>query len=550
MIPPDEIIPSGGNELTPDAGGSPVIKRMVNDLIALARKNGEQAPATRGSPWTVPDLSLEMLWCKPGAFQMGSPEEEEGRYDDETLHTVTLTEGYWLGKHPVTQAQWEKVMGENPSELKGEDRPVGQVTWADVTSFCEKLTEQESEADRLPAGMSYQLPTEAQWEYACRAETTTAYAFGDSLTSDQANIDGGPDETTDVGKYPPNAWDFHDMHGNVDEWCADWYEENYPTGNVTNPTGPADGSFRVRRGGSWYFTADDARSANRSRLVPALSSHILGFRLSLRPPASKAEPQVQEKESVAVSVNAGTAITIRDLGLDMLWVKPGTFEMGSPPEEEDRRNNETQHTVTLTEGYWLGKYPVTQAQWEKVMGDNPSHFKGADRPVETASWDKITSFCERLTERERKAGRLPAGMAYQLPTEAQWEYACRAGTTTAFSFGDKLTEKDANYAHDGFGTGLRTSNVGEYASNLWGFHDMHGNVWEWTADWYEEYTSGAVSDPVGPAGVFSTFSTRVRRGGSWINSAYFARSAYRKAGLPAYSDDSLGFRLSLRPASQ
>ena len=133
-------------------------------------------------------------------------------------------------------------MGENPSELKGEDRPVGQVTWADVTSFCEKLTEQESEADRLPAGMSYQLPTEAQWEYACRAETTTAYAFGDSLTSDQANIDGGPDETTDVGKYPPNAWDFHDMHGNVDEWCADWYGENYPTGNVTNPTGPAVGS--------------------------------------------------------------------------------------------------------------------------------------------------------------------------------------------------------------------------------------------------------------------------------------------------------------------
>ena len=100
MIPPDEIIPSGGNELTRYAGGSPIITGMANDLLALARKSGEQAPATRGSPWTVPDLSLEMLWCKPGAFQMGSPEDEEDRYDDETLHTVTLTEGYWLGKTP------------------------------------------------------------------------------------------------------------------------------------------------------------------------------------------------------------------------------------------------------------------------------------------------------------------------------------------------------------------------------------------------------------------------------------------------------------------
>ena len=275
---------------------------------------------TVGSPWIVPDLSLDMLWCKPGAFQMGSPEDEEDRQDNETLHEVTLTSGYWLGKHPVTQAQWEKVMGDNPSHFKGADRPVENVSWDEVTSFCEKLTELEREAGRLPAGMSYQLPTEAQWEYACRAGTTTAYAFGDELTEKDANFEKFTmsDETTDVGKYPANEWGFHDMHGNVWEWCADLYEDDYPTGNVTNPTGSADGSPRVLRGGSWFITANYARSASRSWYVPAFSDDYLGFRLSLRPPASKAEPlvQVQEQESVAVSVNAGTAITIRDLGLD------------------------------------------------------------------------------------------------------------------------------------------------------------------------------------------------------------------------------------------
>jgi formylglycine-generating enzyme required for sulfatase activity len=543
MIPPDEIIPSSRNELTRYAGGSPIITGMANDLLALAKKSGEQTPATLGSPWTVPDLSLEMLWCKSGSFQMGSPEDEEDRYDDETLHEVTLTSGYWLGKHPVTQAQWEKVMGDNPSDFKGANRPVEEVSWDDVTSFCEKLTELEREAGRLPAGMAYQLPTEAEWEYACRAGTTTRFAFRDELTEEDANFDENVDETTDVGKYPANAWGFHDMHGNVWEWTADWCGENYPTGNVTNPTGSADGAARVARGGSWDNTANDARSAKRYGFEPAYSNSILGFRLSLRP-ASKAEPQVQvqEKESVAVSVNAGTAITIRDLGLDMLWVKPGTFEMGSPLEEEGRYYRETQHTVTLTEGYWLGKYPVTQAQWEKVMGDNPSRFEGADRPVDTASWDDVTSFCEKLTELERKAGRLPAGMAYQLPTEAQWEYACRAGTTTAFFFGDSLTSDQANIR----GGPGETTDVGQYPANAWGFHDMHGNVWEWTADWYEEFTRGAVSDPVGPA----VGSDRVVRGGSWLFTALCARSAYRRRYGPDDRFNFLGFRLSLRPASK
>jgi formylglycine-generating enzyme required for sulfatase activity len=145
-------------------------------------KNGKTIKEERigKKPFTIPGLAMEMLLCKPGTFTMGSPKSEKHRDDDETQHAVTLTEGFWLGKYEVTQAQWERVMGSNPSRFKGAGRPVETVAWHDATSFCEKLTERESKAGRLPAGMSYQLPTEAQWEYACRAGTKTAHAFGEA----------------------------------------------------------------------------------------------------------------------------------------------------------------------------------------------------------------------------------------------------------------------------------------------------------------------------------------------------------------------------------
>ncbi|MDA9962627.1 formylglycine-generating enzyme family protein [Opitutales bacterium] len=241
--------------------------------------------AAEGKAFVIADLSMEMLWIKPGTFEMGSPSSEKDRDDDETPHMVTLTQGFYLGKHEVTQSQWEKVSGSNPTHFKGGDRPVEKVSWPDVTSFCNKLTASERMAGRLPAGMTYQLPTEAQWEYACRAGTKTSFSFGDELTSDQANIRGSPRETTDVGQYAANPWGFHDMHGNVWEWCADWYGA-YPTGAGRDPVGPADGSYRVNRGGSWLSTASYARSAIRNRRGPANSNYILGFRLSLRP-ASK-----------------------------------------------------------------------------------------------------------------------------------------------------------------------------------------------------------------------------------------------------------------------
>ena len=228
---------------------------------------------------------IEMIWCPPGTFLMGSPAGEPERRDDEIQHEVTLTQGFWLGKYPVTQAQWEEVMGENPSDCKGDDLPVEYVSWDDCQEFLSKLNAQgEGE---------FRLPTESEWEYACRAGTATPFCFGNAITPEQVNYDGNSPyaggakgeyrgETTPVGHFPPNAWGLHDMHGNVFEWCQDWFG-NYPTGAVTDPMNPESTTSRVLRGGSWNSKAKYCRSAYRRYRTPDRATGITGVRI-LRTP--------------------------------------------------------------------------------------------------------------------------------------------------------------------------------------------------------------------------------------------------------------------------
>ena len=236
-------------------------------------------------------VDLDMIWIEPGTFMMGRPKDELGRYDDEVQHEVTLTKGYWLGKYEVTQAQYETVMGTNPSYWKGANLPVEIVSWSNAMDFCAKLTASEKAAGRLPNGYEYTLPTEAQWEYACRAGTTTALNSGKNLSDKdrcpEMNEVGWYDgnfalKTHLVGQMKPNAWGLYDMHGNVFEWCLDWYEENYPTSAVTDPTGPETGEYRVLRGGSYYDYANYCRSAYRYFYADAGWAHF-GFRVALAP---------------------------------------------------------------------------------------------------------------------------------------------------------------------------------------------------------------------------------------------------------------------------
>ena len=218
------------------------------------------------------------------------------------------------------------------------------------------------------------------------------------------------------------------------------------------------------------------------------------------------------------------------LGMEFVWIPEGTFVMGSPEDEYGRDDDEVQHEVRISEGFWMGKYEVTQGEWEAVMGENPSVFDacGSRCPVESVSWADVQEFTQKLNERESGSGS-----RYRLPSEAEWEYAARAGTTGA-RYGD-LEEIAWSLEN----SGEETHPVGTKGANAWGLHDMLGNVFEWTGDWYGEYPSASVTDPEGP----STASSRVARGGSWGTDARGVRSAYRADYSPGHRNFNFGFRL-------
>jgi formylglycine-generating enzyme required for sulfatase activity len=213
---------------------------------------------------------------------------------------------------------------------------------------------------------------------------------------------------------------------------------------------------------------------------------------------------------------------------NMILIKAGTFVRIKYP-------------VTLSRDFWLGKYEVTQGEYAAVMGKNPSHFPGdSNRPVEKVSYFDAAAYCLALTKREREARRLPPNYDYRLPSEAEWEFACRAGTTNLFSFGDETTEAD-QYAWTLENSHATTHPVGQKRPNLWGFHDMHGNVWEWCSDWFAPYTPGAVTNPVGP----SESKYKVFRGGGWNHAIDFARSSSRFMMSPSNGIYFVGLRVAL-----
>jgi formylglycine-generating enzyme required for sulfatase activity len=225
------------------------------------------------------------------------------------------------------------------------------------------------------------------------------------------------------------------------------------------------------------------------------------------------------------------------IGMELKLIPAGTFLMGSANGSSDEQ---PVHEVTITKPYYLGVTEVTNGQWQAVMGDVPSRWKNADLPVENVSWADAATFCSRLSglAAERQAGRV-----YRLPTEAEWEYARRAGTTTEYSFGDDDSLL-GDFAWFDDNSGRQTHPVGEKRPNGWGLYDMHGNVWEWCSDWYGDYTAGAVRDPVGPA----SGSDRVLRGGGWYSPAWICRSEDRGGIDPSGRGSSYGFRLAVSPS--
>jgi formylglycine-generating enzyme required for sulfatase activity len=231
--------------------------------------------------------------------------------------------------------------------------------------------------------------------------------------------------------------------------------------------------------------------------------------------------------------------------------------MGSPSDEPERRPGETQVEVTISKGFWVGKYEVTQGQWKQVIGRFPGELtagEGDDFPVYTINFAEAEEFCRKLTEQTRASGALPKDWEFRLPTEAQWEYACRAGSTTATAFGNKLSSKQANFQgkpYNGAEEGpslKRAAKVGSYPANAWGVHDMHGNVFEWCRDWYLRSLPGGVDPDLRDAFSSATKSehgdiSRVRRGGCWADEGWPCRSAFRLRFEPERRHDHIGFRI-------
>ncbi|MFL5338800.1 MAG: formylglycine-generating enzyme family protein [Gemmataceae bacterium] len=553
-----------------------------------------------GDEWSANGLGMRFCWCPEGTFTMGSPKNEKEREPQyyqfsEDQVVVKLTKGFWLGKFEVTQALWEKVMGTNLraqikktddqtyqdyinspkgvprsawAQLAGEgsNYPMYFVNHVEATAFCQKLTEQEQKTGRLPRGWEYRLPTDAQWEYACRAGTKTATAFGDRLSSYQANFKGGYPYNgaangptlglmRPVGSYRPNAWGLCDMHGNAAEWCRDCYLANLPGGTdpevMSNPGRSSGEADRVLRGGSWQSYGSDCRSARRYGYAPASRDYRWGFRVAVVMPNPKPNlvPSPDPKP-----LPAGTVVN--SIGIKLAPIPAGKFLMGSPPDEPGRPQTgfglvdyETQHEVTIREPFYLGIYLVTQDQYRYVMGDSPNYFpsnfshEGLGKenvkefkdtkwfPQECVSWDNAQEFCRRLSA-------LPAEKAhkrvYRLPTQAEWEYACRAGTATRYYFGNDINKSQANFNGD-LG---RTTPVGHYANpNKFGLYDMHGNLWEWCEDAYAPYQQDP-KNPKPPGG-------RVLRGGAFINYGYDCRSASRNAASDHVGHVTYGFRVAL-----
>ena len=240
--------------------------------------------------FTYQGIRHAFRWIPSGSFMMGSPEDEQGRYHDEDLHSVTLSKGFWLGETTVTQALWQALMSTNPSEFKGENRPVEQVSWDDIQPFIERL-------NQLHPELQTRLPWEAEWEYACRARSQTPFNFDGELTLDKVNYrgtweykadewgEGAKQETTEVKSYPCNAWGLYEMHGNVWEWCQDNWQEQLGKEAVCDPwlrqQSLVPVSARVVRGGSWDDLGRLVRSAFRGRNSPDFRDSYLGFRLAL-----------------------------------------------------------------------------------------------------------------------------------------------------------------------------------------------------------------------------------------------------------------------------
>jgi len=570
---------------------------QFDKVLEIAKKDGRE-PA-RAATWEMLMMpGHRVRITKP--FYMGATEVTVGQYREFCEDSGYKTEAEqglnggvpYRGRRPI--CTWRKPMVWIKLKQK-DDEPVLHLCWNDCVAFCKWLSEKE--------GIEYCLPTEAEWEYACRAGTTTAWCFGNFEDFDRLGHEymfvseppqGKHDRPSSVAQKKPNAFGLYDMHGNVWEYVADWWHRfTYKNSPVNDPTGPTEQSEkgdmrRIIRTGSFDWGRWGAQSVYRMRITQRSTQHPhQGFRVAMRikgvegvapavepceerqkntidPGADSAEVLAALKAG-AKKVPAGSQDLPKELAIDLpggvkmsfVLIPPGSFLMGSNRGFGDEA---PVHRVVISKPFYMAKHEVTTAQWAALMGKD-ARFKfwesangefddavGPMKAMRDVSWDECQAFVAALQKKVTVPTR--EAHSFALPTEAQWEYACRAGSTTEFHFGDDASTMGeyarfaGNMIWPGGGRtfpdgtpirGVHYHDVGQKKPNAFGLYDMHGGVWEWCADYFDKdyYLNSPLVDPTGPeSGRF-----RALRGGSWFRYAKYCRSAYRRFFYPACDGD-------------
>lgn len=484
-------------------------------VMVIVTVTGSINSAEDGNPLTantgsdiLDKLVADMVYVSAGQFAMGATSEQAGASQDNEypMHVVTLSP-YYINKFELTQDIWQEVMGSNPSRYQGDKRPVTNVSWEETQTFLEELSAR--------TGYSFRLPTEAEWEFAARGgNDSQGYKYAGSNNVSDVFSGQGSWQHTSVGRKEPNELGLYDMSGNVWEYCSDVFNDfAYGPLEDTNPKGPVYGENHTVRGGGADYYSNGSGDGRVSRRAGSNGGDNVGFRIAYSP-----------KENVEPS-------EIEKLANSMVDVPTGTFTMGATEEQTGsaQDNEQPPHPVKLSP-YKISKTEVTQNLWYLIMGDNPSRYKGATRPVTNVNMEQVKEFIARLNAQSTQV--------YRLPTEAEWELAARGGYPVSnfkYAGSDNVSE-----VFSAQGSWQPTS-IGRKEPNSLGIYDMSGNAWEYCGDLYNDfaYDRELTKNPKGPL-MGNSFSVRGGGADYYSNGSGDGRVSRRTG---SNGGDNVGFRL-------
>ena len=515
-------------------------------------------------------VTLRLKKIASGRAFLGAKPEEPGFAADEAQRSVRMRQHYWIGMTEVREVEYRQVM-QTDHPVAQSELPVTRVSWDEAQVFCDQLN---ALSLNRPAGYAFRLPTENEWEFALRSgegpAKSRSYSWGDEPALRHANMMAGythkgapKGSVQSVGSYAPGPHGLLDMHGNVAEWCVDWY------GPIDNADQPGlYGIARVVRGGSWMSTADQTRTAARGREFPTVKRPDVGFRLVLGPELpwlelsldSSPPPQRQVKaleDFPGFPPGENFVLPLGDgVSAEMVAIPAGHFFMaaGSHLDSSNRMHEVQMH---IEKPFWISAHEIDQEVYAIVRRQHPVKPLGVNYPMFGINWKAANFFAMQISQLYKK--QLPASYEFRLPTEAEWEYACRAGSTNAYCFGNdkdqlihygNFCDRSCWVTHhrwidgdDGF---VETSPVGVFLPNDWGLYDMHGNITEWTLDGFKE-RSWNIPPDYRFVGKNWDLDYYVTRGGNWSLPREHCTSYFRISVDHWTSNNLVGIRLVLGP---